>query len=771
MNNALTFPKLSRFDRVQEPCNVAVPFAAGVLPTAADFVILDDGQPIPTQPLATASWPDGSVKWVHADFLANLPGNQSKTFNWSTNSPAGPTPASPATAEREADTCLLKTGAVTIRLGAPGTTQAIAGIAIQGFELSSDERPPPLLSLLSEQRDFGAHCSAIGEVTDDVLGPVLVDESGTEWTAVLDDEWNILREGPIHVIVEASGKHRNAAGDSLLDFAIRCHVFAGKPWFQVDYRLINREETAHVMLHSLGLKIRPSAPTGDAHTAVATSNYRTRIKQGENGKQVSHCIDAEQLVYEANEQVPETNYGTFWADWTEPNRGGLCVTVHQAHQNFPKALSADGNGIDIWLYPDQSPPLCVRQGVARTQRLLFHPHGANVEAAIDDVKIRSLQFQMPDRPILSAETYRDAGVFEPVWIGESVQRIEAFLFDSADNRARGYGILNWGDGPDSGYTNQGRGHGKPVWTNNEYDLPHAAMLMFARTGERRMLDYLLVAAEHQMDVDVCHFSADPLRHEGQLVHTAHHVTGGVTPSHEWVEGLLDLYHMTADPTALETAIGIGQNLRRHLERPQFRQAAASSARETGWALRALTALYRETGDAEWMEPAAFIVEQFQTWQEEYGAWLAPYTDHTLVRVPFMISVAASSLMRHYWVTGAPQVGEMIVAAMRDLITHSLRSDGRFYYKELPSLERRGAGFYVLEALAYAYDISGDDAFIRAGLPTFEELLGSRASGTRGKYAIDDAVIWEAGPSPKAFASTFPPVVMFARAAVDAGLLQ
>jgi hypothetical protein len=79
--------------------------------------------------------------------------------------------------------------------------------------------------------------------------------------------------------------------------------------------------------------------------------------------------------------------------------------------------------------------------------------------------------------------------------------------------------------------------------------------------------------------------------------------------------------------------------------------------------------------------------------------------------------------------------------------------------------------YVLEALAYAYDLAGDVAFIRAGLPTLEEALSTRTSASGLKHEIDDAVIWDAGPSPKAFASSFLPLVMFTRVAVKAGLLE
>lgn len=105
-------------------------------------------------------------------------------------------------------------------------------------------------------------------------------------------------------------------------------------------------------------------------------------------------------------------------------------------------------------------------------------------------------------------------------------------------------MLNWGDTVDQGYTVQGRGGGKPVWSNNEYDYPHACALMYARTGVRRFMDYLIVSAKHWMDIDVCHYSSNPLRIGGQWEHTAGHCKNGVMVcSHEWVEGLLDYYHL------------------------------------------------------------------------------------------------------------------------------------------------------------------------------------------------------------------------------------
>jgi len=80
---------------------------------------------------------------------------------------------------------------------------------------------------------------------------------------------------------------------------------------------------------------------------------------------------------------------------------------------------------------------------------------------------------------------------------------------------------------------------------------------------------------------------------------------------------------------------------------------------------------------------------------------------------------------------------------------------------------------VLEALAHAYEISGDGRFLEAGLSTFELAVSgsARAGGYSGpKYVSGDAVIWPAGPGSKSFAAAFPPAMAFYRAAVEAGML-
>ena len=200
-------------------------------------------------------------------------------------------------------------------------------------------------------------------------------------------------------------------------------------------------------------------------------------------------------------------------------------------------------------------------------------------------------------------------------------------------------------------------------------------------------------------------------HYWNEIHTAGHVTGYVTPSHEWTEGLLDFYHFTGKREGLEKAISIADNIIRHLDSPKLKNAGGFAARETGWAMRGLIGVYLESGDAKYLKACDAIAEQFIDWKQEWGAFLAPYTSHTQLRVPFMISIAVNALARYNAVKNDDRVKKLIVDEMRDLLENCVMPDGRFFYKELPSLNRRAGSSREMEALCHAYLNSGDTVFL------------------------------------------------------------
>jgi hypothetical protein len=749
----VSFEKIYNKPRLGEPCSVAVPAPKGTLTSPEKVRLYDqDRQPIPVQVKTTAYWEDHSIRWMYLTFLADLPANRETVYycDWSDTTEG--------TREQEAT---LTTPIIVER------RQETGEIFVETGELSF---------VLGEGSDWlkTLQYGSRTQKSEIIRGPFLRELSGERYQ-IYQDEWKILEQGPIRVVLEGKGHFRETAGTpslEKLETVMTITVYAGKPWIDMGILLTNMGE-GKLRIDSYTMEYHPYSKgegrSGQVRTCAAASNYRTQFLTDENGGYVEKRIDGEYLKYEANEHFPETFYGTLFADHTD-DLGGLTATVYQAQQNYPKAVSAQSDGLTISLVPERMEAVVMWPGMAREQKVLFafHPQ----DTTLEDINFVSTVYQMPDRPLLKPEIFQAAGVFENVFVTNQNQNAELALTAKADTKSRCYGMMNWGDAPDGGYTMQGRGDGEPVWTNNEYDYPHACALMYARTGVRRFLDYLLVSAKHQMDVDICHYSQDPLILHGQYEHSNSHCASRVVVcSHQWVEGLIDYYHFTGEHRALESAIGIGENVLRLLNSPALQKPGGANARETGWALRTLTALYQETGEEHWLGKCEWIVGHFEEWKKEYGLWLSPYLDHTSIRVVFMISIAVCSLMRYYRVRPSERIKNMMLEAVDDLLENARLENGLFYYKELPSLKRNCNNTIILEALSYAFELTGDKKYLEAGIKTFEVSMSVNQLGgmVAEKKIVGDAVI-VTGPGPKGFAQSFLPLVTYYRLAAQEGLL-
>jgi hypothetical protein len=190
---------------------------------------------------------------------------------------------------------------------------------------------------------FGGQSFAEGEIE----GPVFK-ESGVQYAALVGEEgWNIVESGPVRVLLQTKGKHTGENG-SALDFHIQIYAYAGKPYVQLEYRFINSERAQSMELTGMKLAVRPK--TKASACAIGRSNYRTAFQKSA-GEPISHLIDTKYLQYTSNEQMPEINFGAYFADWRDGQRG-LCVTLYQAFQNFPKGFDVDESGMDVQLIPE-----------------------------------------------------------------------------------------------------------------------------------------------------------------------------------------------------------------------------------------------------------------------------------------------------------------------------------------------------------------------------------------------------------------------------------
>ena len=742
----LRLDKLYSRERTAQPCSVSIPLAQGRLKASDPIRLWQNGMQLPMQKKVLSVYPDGSVRYLFLRFLADIPANKGtlvecdlfgeKTYARETE-PAGRLMCVPQENGFCVDTGKLKFTVIN-----------------HGAEL------------------FGA-VTAFGKnyLGKQFAGPTLTSEKASYQMQY--GEWSVIEEGPVCVILSNQGKF--VAGEAELLCEARITAYAGKPYAEVEFRLVNATEEAVSMTsweYAVAVENRAQEQNLKIRTCVAESNYKTDFVIGEAGETVEKSITAEFLLNQSNEQFAETYYGTFFADYTT-EEGGICATVYQAHQNFPKAVLAGKDGLVVKLIPEGSEPAVLQPGMAIKQKLqlLFH----TAEEELQEINHQSIMFQMPDQPIVPSEVYEASGLFPDVFVKKERQNpeVECALIMSADIHTRSYGMMNWGDAPDPGYTAQGRGQGSLVWTNNEYDYPHACMVQFVRTGIRRFLDYCLVSGTHQRDVDICHYSKNPLLQGGQWEHTKGHcVNGVIVCSHQWVEGILDCYHLTGDERFYDAAIGIGENVLRLLDTPEYQKIGGLNARETGWALRTLTALYRETFDKKWTEKCDWIVGQFKEWADTYGGWLAPYTDNTVIRVPFMISVAIGSLMRYYREFPRDDIREMIVRAVDDMTENCLMDIGYFYYKELPSLRRIGNNALTLEAMAIAYELTGKKKYLEIGKKTFQNIVNNSlalGNGT-GKRMAENALL-VGTTATKRFAQMLLPMLTYYAAVAEAGLLE
>lgn len=710
----LKFDKLYNRDRVAEPCFVSVPFAKGALRQTDGVCLLQNKKALPMQKRVLSRYPDGSVRYLFLRFLADIPANKGTTVELDIKNDSEPFCEPTGASEEE---------------------------------------------LLHKTMGF---CKSY--VQEQLSGGVL--SVGEQIRCMQYGDWQTIESGPVCVVLS----NRGMLGEGLL-CETRVTAYAGKRRYDVELRLMNATKEA-LPVTRWEYTIKQQTTSGAVRTCVADSNYKTDFLVSEEGELLTKAITADFLMNQSNEHSAETFHGTFFADVTT-KEGGVCATVFQAHQNFPKALQAEKDGILIGLIPRGSEPVTLQPGMAIKQRfqLYFHEAGEDLQ----DINHQSTMYQMPDVPVLSSEVYEASGLYPDIFLEKKFKNsnVECALSLSADVHTRSYGMLCWGDAPDPNYTAQGRGQGNLVWTNNEYDFPHACMLEYARSGSRRCMDYCIVSGTHQRDVDICHYSTDPLLQGGQWEHTrGHSIDGKIVCSHQWVEGILDCYHLTGDERFLEAAIGIGENVLRLLETPSYKKTGGLSARETGWALRSLTALYKETFDEKWTIKCGWIVEQFKEWGEACGGWLAPYTDNTSIRVPFMISVAIGSLMRYYREFPREDIREMIVKAADDMIEHCYMDSGYFFYKELPTLSRIGTNPLVLEAMTIAYELTGDKKYLECGKKTFYSAVdGSFGLGFGAQKRVAEDAVLMGSTATKRFAQMYVPVVTYYKAAAEAGILK
>jgi hypothetical protein len=733
---ALQVDNAARVARNSWPVTTGLPMPRGALGSAEHTRLVDAaGNQVALQTATLARWPDGSVKWLLTDFQADVAAASSTDFRLHLGRRIrrdAHLPERPISITRRGAGVELDTGPLKLRFD-PREACFPARVWLDDEELT-DPRSPGAIELVD-----GA-----GTLYTSADGPCAVE---------------VEESGPLRAVVKVSGEHQAPDGRRLFGYVTRVGVFAGKTLVRVLHTWENNCTAAEfTVVRSLMVRV-PLRLRGPTCTLMGDG---AAVYQGAGGPNLTQSVDDAYTVVEGDTTRHRGRRAAGLVDLSDGTRG-LGVTVRHFWQNYPKSVGAMGSAVVVGLCPPLDRELyadeCeledklfyylrdgvyqIKQGMAKTQELAFHFHHGDFQAARSDTALG--HSQQPLTAIAPPQWYCDSKAFGDVAVADenAFPRYERFIGGGVERylhtreAGREYGMLNFGDW-----------YHVQKWGNIEYDTPHVLFLQFVRSGDRRCLTLGEESARHYMDVDTCHHHRDGALVDRVYAHCIGHV-GGYYPyyyrkggaqgvielevDHTWVQGLLDYHFLSGDRRSLETARKIADKYD-SLYTVNFDFA---SCRRPGWHLILTMAMFQATGDDFYLNAARLIfrrVAERQTahgWPHQLPLGHCECLPRHRGNADFMVAVLLSGLIRLHQATGDEQVADCIVAGAAYLIDeHWVEERRAFRYTQCPKSGISGSrNSLILEGPAYAYRLTGREAFRRAVLAGFDEGISGTAYAT------------------------------------------
>lgn len=635
-------------ERMAEPVRIGVPIRKGIWFSEDGYEILDpSGAVYPCQTQCLNTWPDGSIKWLLVDFLANSPADTE--LLWTVEKrPSKSSIVDRITLEKCENIWKVNTGACC-------------------FSLSTDVLRP----------FTKVETSSSAVVLSDSF--CRLDLPGIENCRPVIACCELESDGPLHTVIACNGGFEG----TVLKFSCRLHFYAGKSAIKIEFTVQNPQAAKHPRgLWDLG----DSGSVFIQHMSfgfVPTSDIIDSVQLSrEVGDQYIVQSQAQQLkLYQESsggEQWDSPNHKNYKGDmpltfkgyritsgekllsrggratpllWAGTDSSGLSLTCSSFWQNFPKSLEYSNLQIEYALFPGYYPDSIELQGGEQKT----HSFYVDFDSSPDELSWG----RVPLNVIPTPETFFYSGVFSD--LPGSSCLVDQFT-SAEDLLAKReiideYGWRNFGDVYADHEAVESKGSDLFVsHYNNQYDFLAGAYKKAFSSPNSNWLKLASELAEHVLDIDIYHTDQDREEYNrGLFWHTDHYVSaglathrsyskeqnatyelhaggGGPGAEHCYTTGLKLHYYVTGNPFVKETLVSLADwgvlslngpqtilaSLKRFVDNlKMFRYVGEHKqpfptyplTRGTGNVVTACLDAYELTGDSYWMRTISDILQR------------------------------------------------------------------------------------------------------------------------------------------------------------------
>jgi hypothetical protein len=575
--------------RVNEPVTIGIPLPKGQVFTPACITLYNTSdERIPLQSEVLARWSDDSVQWVLLDFLASVAPKTTTTYTLKGGvEPASVTQDACITVQESPTSMAIDTGYARFCLN-PTDFSPFEQVIIQGHSVLDE--PGSSIVLLDEEGRASQPC--VHRYTIEALGP-------------------------LRATICMQGMFLGAGQNTLARFVSRLSFYAESGLVELRFTIHNPHAATHpgglwdlgdpgsVYFRDLAIHLplraqsdvqclwtpqphRPLITSPATHVEIyqdssggknwSSTNHANRYGRVMHTFQGYRVMADSRLVDEGKRATPMMAIGG--------RETCIVAAVNQFWQNFPKALEADHNTLNIRLFPQQYRDIYELQGGEQKTHTVWLQFGRQHQR-MPDVRWWHCRLQPRTTPEWYARS-KTIGYLTP----RSANKHAGYqaLVDTAivgnntffDRREviDEYGWRHFGDFY-ADHEAVGHQGDTPLVShyNNQYDAIYGTMVQYTGSGDPRWLTLMTDLARHVIDIDIYHTDEDrPAYNHGLFWHTDHytdaatathrtysqatgarggqHHGGGPSNEHNYTTGLLYYYYLTGDRLAHDAVLGL-----------------------------------------------------------------------------------------------------------------------------------------------------------------------------------------------------------------------